>query len=65
MDSSFSAMLATDDDAEDNFQLTAEADPKLTLLAAGLISAAMILVATTLVLWETRKPPLLMLGVKE
>jgi len=65
LDSSFSAMLATDDDAEDDFQLTAEADSKLTLLTAGVISAAMILVATTLVLWETRKPPLLMLGVKE
>lgn len=65
LDSSFSAMLATDDDAEDDFQLTAEADPKLTLLTASVISATMILVSTALVLRETRKPLLLMLGVKE
>ena len=65
LDSSFSAMLATGDGDADDFQLTAEANPKLTLWTAGLVSAAMVLVSSALVLWEAQKPPLLMLGVKE
>lgn len=64
-DSSFSAMLAADDDEADDFQFSAAADPRLTYWTAGMVSAAMILVSSALVFWEAKKPPLLMLGVKE
>ena len=66
MDSSFSAMLATDTgDGEDDFQLTTATDPSITWKSAALVFGGLLLCMTVLFTIEAHKPPLLMLGVKE
>ena len=66
MDSSFSAMLATDtEDSEDDFQLTTATDPAITKQSTALVFGGLLLCMTILFTIEAHKPPLLMLGVKE
>lgn len=64
MDSSFSAVMVSDS-SESDFRMSTGADPSLTWLTAGAVFGALLLLSAGLVLWESKKPPLLMLGVKE
>ena len=65
VDDRFSAMTSVKTAEDATFELEVAADPDCTRIAVGSIFGAMLLLSVGAVLWESRKPPLLMLGVKE
>lgn len=65
VDDRFSAMTSVKTSADASFEMEIAADPVCTRIAVGSIFGAMLLLSLGVVLWECRKPPLLMLGVKE
>lgn len=65
VDDRFSAMTSVKTSEDATFEMEIAADPTCTKIAVGSIFGAMLLLSVGVVLWESRKPPLLMLGVKE
>lgn len=65
VDDRFSAMTSVKTAEDATFELEVAADPDCTKIAVGSIFGAMLVLSVGAVLWESRKPPLLMLGVKE
>lgn len=65
MDASFSAMAVAEKLEEGSFQIDTTAKPECTWIAVVSIFGSMLMLSVGVVLWESQKPPLLMLGVKE